>query len=127
MSSTMASASRNSLSDDGTRSPSRLSTPTAIAMSVAIGMPQPSRPVTAGVDGEVDQRRDDHPADGGDRRHRRLPAVAQLAVDQLALDLQADDEEEDRHQPVVDPLPQVELDAVAADARCEICVCQRSV
>ena len=29
--------------------------------------------------------------------------LAQLADDELALDLEADDEEEDRHQPVVDP------------------------
>ena len=44
MSSTMARASRNSLSDGATRRPSRLSTPTAIAMSVAIGMPHPAAP-----------------------------------------------------------------------------------
>ena len=36
-------------------------------------------------------------------------AVAQLADDELALDLQPDDEEEDRHQPVVDPVAQVEV------------------
>ena len=42
MSSTMASARRNSFNDGATRLPSKLSTPTAIAMSVAIGMPQPS-------------------------------------------------------------------------------------
>ena len=41
MSSTIASASRKSLSDGAIRLPSRLSTPTAIAMSVATGMPQP--------------------------------------------------------------------------------------
>ena len=44
MSSTIARASTNSLSDGATRLPSRLSTPTAIAMSVAIGMPQPWTP-----------------------------------------------------------------------------------
>ena len=38
MSSTMASASRNSFSDGGTRAPSRLSTPTAMAMSVAMAV-----------------------------------------------------------------------------------------
>jgi hypothetical protein len=44
MSSTIARASTNSLSSGATRLPSRLSTPTAMAMSVAIGMPQPSTP-----------------------------------------------------------------------------------
>ena len=42
MSSTMASASRNSLSEAGTRRPTRLSTPMAMAMSVAVGIPHPS-------------------------------------------------------------------------------------
>ncbi len=44
MSSTMARASRNSLSDGDTREPRRLRTPTAMAMSVAMGMPQPRAP-----------------------------------------------------------------------------------
>ena len=33
-------------------------------------------------------------------------AVGQLAHDELALDLEADDEKEERHQPVVDPVVQ---------------------
>ena len=41
MSSTMASVSKNSLSIGGIREPSSATTPTANAMSVAIGMPQP--------------------------------------------------------------------------------------
>ena len=44
MSSTIASASRNSLSDGWTREPSRLRTPTAMAMSVATGMAHPAAP-----------------------------------------------------------------------------------
>jgi hypothetical protein len=44
MSSAMASAARNTLSVTGTRSPSRASTPSANAMSVAIGTPQPRAP-----------------------------------------------------------------------------------
>ncbi len=35
-------------------------------------------------------------------RRRRL-RLRELAVDQLALDLQSDEQEEHRHQPVVDP------------------------
>ena len=40
----IASASRNSFSDGLIREPSRLNTPTAIAMSVAMGIPQPRAP-----------------------------------------------------------------------------------
>ena len=47
MSSTMASAEQEDLELAGTRSPSRASTPTAKAMSVAIGMPQPDAAVAA--------------------------------------------------------------------------------
>ena len=41
MSSTMASAVRNTLAPIGSRGAIRASTPSANAMSVAIGMPQP--------------------------------------------------------------------------------------
>ena len=44
MSSTIASESRKIFSGDGTRLPSKASTPTAKAMSVAIGIPQPALP-----------------------------------------------------------------------------------
>ena len=44
MSSAIARASRNSLSHDGARVPSMATTPVTIAMSVAIGMPQPFDP-----------------------------------------------------------------------------------
>ena len=42
MSSTIASVSRNSRAAEGMRRPSTPSTPTAKAMSVAIGIPQPA-------------------------------------------------------------------------------------
>ena len=44
MSSTIANASRNSLRAGWTADPSRLTTATATAMSVATGMPQPDEP-----------------------------------------------------------------------------------
>ena len=71
--------------------------------------------VAAGVDRHVDQRRHDHPAEGGDGGERRPAGAAQLALDQLALDLEADDEEEDGHQTFVDPLLQVEIEGVIAE------------
>jgi hypothetical protein len=44
MSSTMASAVKNTLSPTGALSPSKAKTPRAKAMSVAIGIPQPAAP-----------------------------------------------------------------------------------
>ena len=107
MSSTIASVSRNRRAADGIRRPSTPSTPTAKAMSVAIGIPQPAAAVAAGrVEGEVERGRHHHPADRGHDRQRGGPGVAQVAVDQLVLDLQPDHEEEDHHQRVVDPVLQ---------------------
>ena len=107
MSSTIASVSRNTRSWVGQREPSSASTPSTNAMSVAITIPQPLRAGAAGVDREVEQRRHHHPAERGDagtaarRRSRSSP------IDELAPDLEADDEEEDHHQAVVDPVREV--------------------
>ena len=68
---------------------------------------------------DVDQRRHHHAADGRDRRQRRLPTRRQLAAQQLALDLQADQEEEDRHQAVVDPQQQRLVERQRADPHAE--------
>ena len=89
--------------------------------------PAPWPPRPPGCTREVQERRDDHAADRRDHRQRRLPPVAQLAEDQLALDLEPDDEEEDRHQPVVDPVPQVELELRSARAGSPSGVCQSGV
>ena len=107
MSSTIASVSRNSFRLDGTRGPSSASTPTANAMSVAIGIAQPSSPLPPSVDGH-EERAPGPPC----RRARRSAGsaarltVAQLAGHELALDLEPDDEEEHRHERVVHPVHQ---------------------
>ena len=44
------------------------------------------------------------PPDCGEDRKHRLTGLGQLADDHLALHLEADDEEEHRHEPVVDPV-----------------------
>ena len=75
----------------------------------------PVAPRTAADDRGVDRRRDDHPADRGEHRQRRGPTILQLAGDELALDLEADDEEEQRHQAVVDEVLQVLVDAHGPD------------
>ena len=85
-------------------------------MSVAVGIAQPGRALAAGGD------RDEDPSGAPCRRSRRrrqrgFAPVAQLADDELALDLQPDDEEEQRHQPVVDPVPEVEVERPRAPER----------
>ena len=74
-------------------------------MSVAVGIAQPRRapsPVPR-LTSDVDQRRHDHAADRRGDRQRRPARVAQVAGDELALELQPGDEEEDRQQPVGGP------------------------
>ena len=80
------------------------STASAKAMSVAVGIAQPvERAVGAERDQHVDQRRHGHAADGGQDRQGGPLRVAQVAGDELALELEPDDEEEDRQQPVRGP------------------------
>ena len=110
MSSAIASASKNTLMLAGIRRLSSARTPTANAMSVAMGMPQPSAPsdppamarkITAGVIMPPERR---------GRRQQGSARRRQLAMHQLALDLQPGEEEEQRHQAVVHPLLQVQVD-----------------
>ena len=79
------------------------------------------RRVAAGVEREVDAAIGDrHPAERGEHRQRDAAALAQLAHVELAPRLQADDEEEEHHQAVVDPVAQVLGERVAADADREL-------
>ena len=106
MSSTIASVSRNSLRLAGTRGPSSASTPTANAMSVAIGIAQPSSPSPPTLMATNRSAGTTMPPTAATAGSAARLAVAQLAGDQLALDLEPDDEEEDGHQRVVDPVHQ---------------------
>jgi hypothetical protein len=54
----------------------------------------------------VDGGRDEHATRGRRDRQRRHAWVSQLAQHQLTVELQCDHEEEQRHQGVVDPIPQ---------------------
>ena len=81
--------------------------------------PPAASAVPAGVDRQVDQRGDRHPADRGDHGERRRPPVAQLPAQELPLDLQADHQEEQRHQPVVDPMAEVVRDRPPAGSERE--------
>jgi len=80
-------------------------------MSVAVGIAQKKKNAGHGrrvvtVDEPVDQCRYHHAAHGGGGRQDHLGGLGQVAVDHLALDLQADEQEEQRHQAVVDPQQQ---------------------
>ena len=55
------------------------------------------------VEGGEHEAGDQHAAEGGEGRQGGVPGVGEMAGDELALELQADQEEEDRHQAVVDP------------------------
>ena len=70
-----------------------------------------------GVEGEVDRDRDDHAAEPGQERQRHPAAHPQLAHVPLAARLEADHQEEQRHQPGVDELPQAHRHPVAVRAR----------
>ena len=57
----------------------------------------------APVDRHIDQGRQRHAADGGGTGQDDVTRVLELAFEDLALQLEPDEKEEDRHQPVVDP------------------------
>ncbi len=80
-----------------------------------------SPPGPAAFHRQVDGGGHDHPPEGRRDRQRRLPGVLEFAEGDFALDLQADDEKEDGHQPVVDPeqerLVQLEAPECEADPR----------
>ena len=69
-----------------------------------------TRGVGAGVEDRVDGRGHHHAAERGDDRQRCRTRVAELSEDELALDLERDDEEEDRHQAVVDDVAEGQVE-----------------
>ena len=102
-SSMIARASRKTLTLTGIERPSRASTPTAKAISVAVGTAQPLAAHGIAVEAQVDQGGDNDAAGGSDDRQRRLVELAQCAFMDFAPDLHAHNKEEDCHQRVVDP------------------------
>ena len=89
---------------------------------------RPSRGrVARRVDAPGRGRGDEQPADRAERRHHQAAAIGQLADRDLPPHLEADDEEEQHHQAVVDPVPQVLGVVPVADADAELRVPQRRV
>ena len=60
---------------------------------------------SAVIYGEIQEGRGHHAAQRAEYRQCGPTDVRQFAVDDLVLDLHADEEEEDSHERVVDPLP----------------------
>ena len=126
-SSTTKMVSRNTRTRSGTSRPSSASRPSASAVSVDIATPHPCALGAAGVDGQVDQHWDDHADEAGRAGQHEPPPLPQVAQVELAPRLQADDEEEQRHQSAVDPGPQVVGDLHVAEADREARVPERLV
>jgi hypothetical protein len=72
------------------------------------------------VEGEVDQHRHSHRHQAGRERQDETTSLAQVAEVELAACLQPDHQEEQRHQPAVDPGAQVVRRAHRAQAQREL-------
>ena len=77
--------------------------------------------------GEEDQRRHGHAADRCDHRHEGRLRVAQVAGDELALELEPDEEEEHGQQPVSGPVAERQVQVQAEDIAAQMGVTQAEV
>ena len=68
-------------------------------------MPQPRAATPVVLEREIDQSRQRQSADRAAGRHGHATHIAQITDGRFAADLQPDDEEENRHCAVVDPVP----------------------
>ncbi len=80
-------------------------------------MPQPLGADAAAVERGVDQGGRNHPTERRGGRQKRPARRRELAVHQLAFDLEPGEEEEDGHEAIVDPVLQVEVDVEDAGRR----------
>ena len=69
---------------------------------------------------QEDERGHEHAADRRGQRQRCAARVAQLAAVDLVANLEADDEEKNRHQSVVDPKMQVTAERERADLEADL-------
>ena len=76
---------------------------------------------------DEDQRGNGHPADGGDHRHEGRLWVAEVAGDELALELETYEEEEHRQQPVRGPVADRQVEVQPEDIPAEMGVAQAEV
>ena len=107
-SSTTARVSRKERSADGSDEPMTASTASAKAMSVAVGIAQPRGGVALGARARAPSATKTRagtttPPTAADDRDRGLGRRAQVADEELALELEPGDEEEDGEQAVGRP------------------------
>jgi hypothetical protein len=89
-------------------------------VSVDIATPQPSAPAPPALTARYSPTgTHDHPEQPRRHGQQEAAAVAEVAEVDLASCLQADHQEEERHQAAVDPRPQIAGDAVVAEAEAE--------
>ncbi len=75
------------------------------------------RPVARRDDERIDQRRHGHAADGRRYGQRRRSPAGEMPDRELAFDFEADDEEEDGQESVVDPVAQRHREVEAAEGK----------
>ena len=116
MSSTMARASRKTRNAGDTRLPA-IDSNSDCQSDVCGDNDRPASRCGPPGNAEIDQRRQRHAADGCRDRQEGSASTRQTAVDQFSLDLQADDEEEDRDEAFVDTLSKDEVHRVGVEAK----------
>ena len=79
------------------------------------------------VEQQVDDRRNDHPAERARHRQYRLAERRKVSRNDLSLYLQADGEKEHHHQAVIDETFEVETEPETADRNAYRCLQQRMV
>ena len=104
-------------------------TATANAMSVAVGMAQPriAPSPTWAVKATKISGGHHHAADRGGDGQRGTAGVAQVTGDELALEFEADDEEEDGQQPVGGPGAQTQVEVQAEAVGADVQVAERLI
>src|SRR3546814_899283 len=70
--------------------------------------PAAQRDRIAACESEIQQRRHDHATERGDARQNALRPARQLTFEHLTLDLKTDQQEEQRHQAIIDPMQDAE-------------------
>ena len=73
------------------------------------------------IDGHEDQRRHEHAAESRDQGKRAARPGVELPLDHLPLDLEPDQQKEEGHQPIVDPMEKIEAAKRRVQQRFVVC------
>ena len=108
MSSTTVSVRMKPRSRSGACLPRRASRPRAKAVSVDIATPQPCAEALTGIDRQVEPDRAHHPAESREHGKDDPGTLSELADVEFPACLEPDDQEEEAHEPAVDPAAQTQ-------------------